>query len=100
MLDISSHDIVLVGGGGGAGLRAAIAISQSDPKLSVGGRFKGVPDAQSHRGGRGRSGRSLSSDSYGLPLISLMLRLMRSIQRRVYNRFLPETSPLTSPAVC
>src|SRR5437867_3545375 len=34
MLDISSHDIVLVGGGG-AGLRAAIAISERDPKLSV-----------------------------------------------------------------
>jgi fumarate reductase flavoprotein subunit len=34
MLDISSHDIVLVGGGG-AGLRAAIAISESHPKLSV-----------------------------------------------------------------
>jgi len=34
MLDISSHDIVLVGGGG-AGLRAAIAISESNPKLSV-----------------------------------------------------------------
>src|SRR6202040_2932776 len=34
MLDISTHDIVLVGGGG-AGLRAAIAISESDPKLSV-----------------------------------------------------------------
>jgi fumarate reductase flavoprotein subunit len=34
MLDISSHDIVLVGGGG-AGLRSAIAISEADPKLSV-----------------------------------------------------------------
>ncbi len=34
MLDISSHDIVLVGGGG-AGLRAAIAISEANPKLSV-----------------------------------------------------------------
>ena len=34
MLDISSHDIVLIGGGG-AGLRAAIAISEADPKLSV-----------------------------------------------------------------
>src|SRR6266852_3148131 len=34
MLDISSHDIVLVGGGG-AGLRAAIAISEADPKLNV-----------------------------------------------------------------
>src|SRR5246500_161254 len=34
MLDISSHDIVLVGGGG-AGLRAAIAISETAPNLSV-----------------------------------------------------------------
>jgi fumarate reductase flavoprotein subunit len=34
MLDTSSHDIVLVGGGG-AGLRAAIAISESNPKLNV-----------------------------------------------------------------
>jgi fumarate reductase flavoprotein subunit len=34
MLDISSHDIVLVGGGG-AGLRAAIAIAESAPRLSV-----------------------------------------------------------------
>jgi len=34
MLDISSHDIVLIGGGG-AGLRAAIAISEANPKLSV-----------------------------------------------------------------
>src|ERR1700680_2489632 len=35
MLDISSHDIVLVGGGG-AGLRAAIAISETSPQLRVG----------------------------------------------------------------
>jgi fumarate reductase flavoprotein subunit len=34
MLDISSHDVLLVGGGG-AGLRAAIAISESNPSLSV-----------------------------------------------------------------
>ena len=34
MLDISSHDVVLVGGGG-AGLRAAIAISETNPNLSV-----------------------------------------------------------------
>jgi fumarate reductase flavoprotein subunit len=34
MLDISSHDVLLVGGGG-AGLRAAIAVSETDPKLSV-----------------------------------------------------------------
>src|ERR1700736_1740890 len=34
MLDISSHDVLLVGGGG-AGLRAAIAVSEMDPRLSV-----------------------------------------------------------------
>jgi fumarate reductase flavoprotein subunit len=34
MLDISSHDVVIVGGGG-AGLRAAIAIAETDPQLSV-----------------------------------------------------------------
>jgi fumarate reductase flavoprotein subunit len=34
MLDISSHDVVLVGGGG-AGLRAAIAISETAPTLRV-----------------------------------------------------------------
>src|SRR5258708_5227639 len=34
MLDFSSHDVLLVGGGGG-GLLAAIAISESNPNLSV-----------------------------------------------------------------
>jgi len=34
MLDISSHDVLLVGGGG-AGLRAAIAVSEANPRLSV-----------------------------------------------------------------
>jgi fumarate reductase flavoprotein subunit len=33
-MDVSSHDILLVGGGG-AGLRAAIAVSEFNPKLSV-----------------------------------------------------------------
>ncbi len=33
-MDISSHDVLLVGGGG-AGLRAAIAVSETNPKLSV-----------------------------------------------------------------
>src|SRR3979490_2193375 len=34
MLDISSHDVLLVGGGG-AGLRAAIAVSELNPNLKV-----------------------------------------------------------------
>ncbi len=33
-VDVSSHDVLLVGGGG-AGLRAAIAVSEVNPKLSV-----------------------------------------------------------------
>jgi fumarate reductase flavoprotein subunit len=35
MADLLSHDILIVGGGG-AGLRAAIAIGEEDPRLSVG----------------------------------------------------------------
>src|SRR5271167_2468 len=38
-MEASSHDVLLVGGGG-AGLRAAIAISESNPKLSVAGVSK------------------------------------------------------------
>src|SRR5919109_3515094 len=34
MLDISSHDVLMVGGGP-AGLRAAIAVAETDPDLSV-----------------------------------------------------------------
>lgn len=34
MLDISSHDVLLIGGGG-AGLRAAIAVAETNPKLNV-----------------------------------------------------------------
>ncbi len=33
-MDIASHDVLLVGGGG-AGLRAAIAVAETNPKLSV-----------------------------------------------------------------
>ena len=33
-MDVSSHDVLLVGGGG-AGLRAAIAVAEFNPKLSV-----------------------------------------------------------------
>ena len=48
-----SHDVVLVGGGG-AGLRAAIAIAETNPRLSDRGRFEGVPDAEPHGLRRGR----------------------------------------------
>jgi fumarate reductase flavoprotein subunit len=34
LMDTSSHDVLLVGGGG-AGLRAAIAVAETNPKLSV-----------------------------------------------------------------
>src|SRR5881409_1273542 len=34
-MDLLSHDILIVGGGG-AGMRAAIAIGEEDPRLSVG----------------------------------------------------------------
>jgi fumarate reductase flavoprotein subunit len=34
MLDFSSHDVLLVGGGG-AGLRAAIAVAETNPNLNV-----------------------------------------------------------------
>src|ERR1700726_3429168 len=34
-MDISYHDVLLVGGGG-AGLRAAIAVAETNPNLSVG----------------------------------------------------------------
>src|SRR3989442_11610352 len=63
MLDISSHDIVLVGGGG-AGLRAAIAISERDPKLSVGVVSK-VSPMRSHTvaGEGGAAGVYLPDDS-------------------------------------
>src|SRR5437667_2075780 len=33
-MDVSTHDVLLVGGGG-AGLRAAIAVAQENPKLSI-----------------------------------------------------------------
>ena len=41
-------------GGGGAGLRAAIAIAEADPQLERRGRLEGLPDAQPHRLRRGR----------------------------------------------
>jgi hypothetical protein len=50
-----AHDVVLVGGGG-AGLRAAIAIAEANPAWRR-GRLQGLPDAQPYGLGRGRRGR-------------------------------------------
>ncbi|XTK96488.1 FAD-binding protein [Mycobacterium tuberculosis] len=44
----AQHNIVVIGGGG-AGLRAAIAIAETNPHLDVAIVSKGVPDAQPHR---------------------------------------------------
>ncbi len=52
---IPSHDVVLVGGGG-AGLRAAIAIAEVDARLEDRRRLQDVPDAQPYGFGRGRRG--------------------------------------------
>ena len=49
-------DVVIVGGGG-AGLRAAIAVAESDPRLSHRSRLEGRAHAQPHRGRRRRLGR-------------------------------------------
>ena len=42
MLDISSHDVLIVGGGG-AGLRAAIAVAETNPNLNIAVRSQGYP---------------------------------------------------------
>ena len=60
-----SHDVLIVGGGG-AGLRAAIAIAEAAPRLSRGHRLQGLPDAQPHRLRRGRGRRRASRDNDSL----------------------------------
>ena len=50
---VAAHDVLLVGGGG-AGLRAAIAIAETDPEPRRGRGVQGLPDAQPHRLRRGR----------------------------------------------
>ena len=64
MLDISSHDVLLIGGGG-AGLRAAIAVSETDPSLSVAIVSKVYP-MRSHTVSAegGAAGVILSDDSF------------------------------------
>ena len=80
MLDISTHDIVLVGGGG-AGLRAAIAISESNPKLSVAVVSKVYP-MRSHTVAAegGAAGVHIAEDSSG------RTRLRHHLRRRLAVR--------------
>ena len=56
---VAAHDVLLVGGGA-AGLRAAIAVAETEPEPRRGRGLQGLPDAQPHglRRGRRRRGRS------------------------------------------
>lgn len=69
MLDISSHDVLLIGGGG-AGLRAAIAVAETNPNLSVAVVSKVYPmrshtvSAEGGAAGVIRSGDSLDEHAY------------------------------------
>jgi fumarate reductase flavoprotein subunit len=68
-MDISSHDVLLVGGGG-AGLRAAIAVSEFNPKLRVAVVSKVYPmrshtvSAEGGAAGAIKSGDSLDEHAY------------------------------------
>ena len=69
-MDLSACDVLVVGGGG-AGLRAAIAVAETHPDLQRRGDLQGLPDAQPHglRGGRAppaviKSGDSLDEHAY------------------------------------
>jgi fumarate reductase flavoprotein subunit len=69
MLDISSHDVLLIGGGG-AGLRAAIAVAETNPNLSVAVISKVYPmrshtvSAEGGAAGVARSDDSLDEHAY------------------------------------
>jgi len=68
-MEISSHDVLLVGGGG-AGLRAAIAVSEVNPRLSVAVVSKVYPmrshtvSAEGGAAGVARPGDSLDDHAY------------------------------------
>ncbi len=61
----ADHDVLVIGGGG-AGLRAAIAIAETEPASARRDRLQGLPDAQPHRLGRGRRRRGRSPDDDSL----------------------------------
>src|SRR5438309_12055561 len=68
-MDISYHDVLLVGGGG-AGLRAAIAVAETNPNLSVAVVSKVYPmrshtvSAEGGAAGVIRTGDSLDDHAY------------------------------------
>ena len=73
MLDLSSHDVLLVGGGG-AGLRAAIAVAEANPNLSIAVISKVYP-MRSHTvsaegGAAGVVGKDDSEDEHAYDTIS------------------------------
>ena len=75
-----AHDVLLVGGGG-AGLRAAIAIAETNPRLSIGRGVEGLSDAQPHRV-RGRRRRR----SHPLRRQPRRARLRHHLRRRLAVR--------------
>src|SRR5215470_9929027 len=68
-LDISSHDVLLIGGGG-AGLRAAIAVAETNPNLDIAVISKVYPmrshtvSAEGGAAGVARSDDSLDEHAY------------------------------------
>ena len=94
----AAHDVLIVGGGG-AGLRAAIAIAETNPRPRRGGGVEGLPDAQPHgvrRGGCGGRDRRRRHPRGALLRHDLGQRLARRPGRHRGVR--PRGPPRAAPA--
>ena len=60
-VDRPEHDVLIIGGGG-AGLRAAIAIAQTSPELSIGLASKVYPMRSHTVAAEGRDGRGRQAE--------------------------------------